>query len=272
MDPDVNSVIAFLTCLFKEGLSFSSINTARSAVSSFSLHRKFPLGSNPFIARFMKGIFNLRPVIPKTSVTWDTAKVLKFLETWHPAKNLDLLQLSIKVVLLCLLVTGQRGQTIWKMDLRNISWPNHGDEDQMVKCGFGDLLKTSTRKKHQKELVFEAYPHSKALCVVHYLKQYKKRTEKLRGGEQCLFITSRPPYKGVSRSTLANWTKKGLEKGGIDTKIFTPHSTRAAATSKMAGRVSLKTIMRTAGWRRSSTFAKYYHKEIVSGLKIDDLL
>ena len=176
MDPDVNSLIAFLTCLFKEGLSYSSINTARSAVSSFSLHRKVPLGSNPLVSRYMKGVFNLRPVIPKISVTWDTAKVLNFLKTWHPAKNLDLLQLSIKVVLLCLLVTGQRGQTIWKMDLRNIYWPNHGDEDQMVKCSFGDLLKTTTRKKHQKELVFEAYPHSKALCVVHYLKQYKKRT------------------------------------------------------------------------------------------------
>ena len=111
MEPDTRNVITFLTTLVKEGLSYSSINTARSAVSSFSLHRKIPVGSHPIISRFMKGVFNKRPALPKT-VTWDTAKVLQFLKTWHPAKTLSLLQLSIKVVLLCLLVTGQRGQTI----------------------------------------------------------------------------------------------------------------------------------------------------------------
>ena len=182
-----------------------------------------------------------------------------------------MLQLSIKVVLLCLLITGQRGQTVWMMDLRNMSWPSDRDKDRMVKCSFGDLLKTSNRKHHQKELVFEAYTN-KDLCVVHYLEQYKKRTEKLRGGEQRFFITSRPPHGGVSRSTIARWTKEGLSKSGVDTDIFTPHSTRAASTSKAAGRVKLSTILKTAGWRRSSTFAKFYHKEIISsGMTMEDL-
>ena len=273
MDPDVNSLMLFLKDLFDEGLSYSSINIARSAVSSFTLHKRVPLGNHPFISRFLKGIFNLRPALPKTSVTWDPAIVLNFLKKWHPAKNLDLLQLSMKVVMLCLLITGQRGQTVWKMDLRNMAWPNKNDKEKIVTCSFGDPLKTTDKKNHQKQLSFEAYPHDKALCVVHYLQRYVKRTENLRGEENRLFITSRQPHNKVARSTIAQWTKKVLAKSGIDTATFTPHSTRAASTSKAANRVCLKTIMKTAGWRRSSTFGKFYHKEIISsGLKIKDLL
>lgn len=273
MDPDVNSLMSFLKVLFDEQLSYSSINAARSAVSSFSLHKKVLLGSHPLISRFLKGVFNLRPALPKSSVTWDTAIVLNFLKKWHPARNLDLLQLSVKVVILCLLVTGQRGQTVHKMDLRNMAWPNKHDKEKVVTCSFGDPLKTTNKKNHQKQLTFEAYPHDKALCVVHYLQEYVKRTENLRGEESSLFITSRPPHKGVARSTIAQWTKKGLAMSGIDTAVFTPHSTRAASTSKAVGRVCLDTILKTAGWRRSSTFGKFYHKEITSsGLKIKDLL
>ena len=110
MVPNVKTLTKFLTLLVKEGLSYSSINTARSAVSL--RYTMLPLGSHPLISRFMKGVFNLKPTLPKTSVTWDAGKVFKFLKTWHPAKKLSLIQLlSIKVVLLCLLITGQREGT-----------------------------------------------------------------------------------------------------------------------------------------------------------------
>ena len=120
LDPNVNMFIKFLTLLYEEGLSYSSINTARSAVSSLSWTKEKTLGNHVLITKLMKGIFNLRPSIPKTKVTWDTGMVLQFLKKWHPAKNLSLRQLSIKTTLLCLLVSGQRGQTIWLMDLRNL--------------------------------------------------------------------------------------------------------------------------------------------------------
>ena len=63
-----------------------------------------------------------------------------------------------------------------------MSWPKSGDKEKIVKCSFGDLLKTSSKKAHQSELEFTAYPHNKELCVVHYLEQYRKRTRNLRGG------------------------------------------------------------------------------------------
>lgn len=177
--PDVNKLLDFLTCLFyDEKLSYSSLNTARSAVSqAFSLKELSSLGSHPLVVQFMKGVFNMKPRLPRTTVTWDTGIVLRFLQRWHPAKILSLYQLSVKVVLLCLLITGQRGQTIWSLDLRNITW-----KKDCVKIRLGEILKTSTAKHHQHELTLHAYPDSKGLCVVHYLEQYVKRTENLRGG------------------------------------------------------------------------------------------
>ena len=88
------------------------------------------------------------------------------------------------MTLLCLLVAGQRGQTIWALNLNNITWG--GDR---VTCRIGEVLKTTSNKRHQDDLVFDVFPHSKALCVVHYLKEYVKRTENLRGGRQgCLLV------------------------------------------------------------------------------------
>ena len=255
----MNKFIEFLTLLFNEGLSYSSLNTARSAISSFTWVQNKSIGSHYLVSKFMKGVFNLRPALPKATVTWDTGIVLNFLKTWHPAKNLSLLQLSMKVVILMLLITGQRCQTVWEMDLKNITI-----ERDCVTCSFGNPLKTSTVKHHQSELVLKAYPEDKSLCVVYYLKEYIKRTKILRkkGGGSKLFIMTREPYTPVSRDTIARWTKTGLMKSGINMKIFTPHSTRAASTSKAKQSVQLSTILKTAGWRRASTFATFYDKKI----------
>ena len=55
---------------------------------------------------------NLKPVFPNNLI-WDTSKVLNFLDLWQPVKILLLVQLSVKTVMLCLLLTGQRGQSIY---------------------------------------------------------------------------------------------------------------------------------------------------------------
>jgi len=56
-----------------------------------------------------------------------------------------------------------------------------------------------------------------------------------------------------------------MSDAGINTKVFLPHSTRAAASTaaKAAGN-PLANIMRCAGWSRATTFERYYHKPIIS--------
>ena len=91
--------------------------------------------------QIMQAVYNKRPFIPKNSVVWDTKLVLDFMSKWHPAKNLSLKQLSIKTVLLCLLVSGLRGQTIWLMNFKNMQFLK-----DRVMCAKGDPLKTTNAK------------------------------------------------------------------------------------------------------------------------------
>ena len=55
-----------------------------------------------------------------------------------------------------------------------------------------------------------------------------------------------------------------MSKVGIDTSIFSPHSTRSAASSTAKkGRVPIDTILKTGVWRSMKTFGQFYDKEIV---------
>ena len=49
---------------------------------------------------------------------------------------------------------------------------------------------------------------------------------------------------------------------GVDTKIFSVHSTRCALTSKALMSVSPEVILATAGWTEESTFRKFYNKPV----------
>ncbi|KAK3718254.1 hypothetical protein RRG08_023025 [Elysia crispata] len=73
------------------------------------------------------------------------------------------------------------------------------------------------------------------------------------------------PYKGVSRDTIRRWTKQFLRLSGVDTVRFKAHSTRAAATSLADFRhVPMDTILKFAGWKSSSTFARYYKRPLMA--------
>ena len=53
--PTLNQVLEFLNSLFESGLSYSAINSARSALSAYGINfNHVPVGSNAIIIRFMK--------------------------------------------------------------------------------------------------------------------------------------------------------------------------------------------------------------------------
>jgi hypothetical protein len=52
-------LIEFLTMLYKSGVGYSSINTARSALSSYlTLGKSVSVGQLPLVKRFLKGVYN----------------------------------------------------------------------------------------------------------------------------------------------------------------------------------------------------------------------
>ena len=253
------SVLDFLTLLYQQGLTYSAINTARSALSSYiTLENGACAGKHPLVSRLMKGIFQEKPPRPKYTEIWDVSIVLSYLQSLSPVDKLPLKELTLKLVVLILLVSGQRGQTVHLLSIDHMVSVNSCYTFQIV-----DHLKQS--RPGVKNPLVELRPfEDKTLCVVTTLKEYLRRTQSLRGSESQLFISYNRPFRRVSRETISRWVKFVLTDSGIDTLRFKPHSTRAASTSAASNAsVNLDDILHTAGWSSESTFAKFYKKPIV---------
>ena len=88
------------------------------------------------------------------------------------------------------------------------------------------------------------------------MAEYLKRTDSLRSTSH-LWISFKKPFKAVGRQTISRWLKTLLHMAGLDISIFTGHSTRMAATSKVNNMgVGLHTILATAGWNSESNLKK----------------
>ena len=256
-EPDVYNImncVKFLMHLYKEQLSYSAINTARSALSA--LFDEPPVGEHSTIKRFMRGIFNTRPNKPRYVKIWDVSVVLRYLDKCAPAHELTLRQLTMKVVTLCALVTAQRCQTLHAM---NLDFCDIGSTS--ASFNIREVLKHNTPNNNKNEVILPSYPNNKRLCVVTYLKKYIKRTQPFRKSQK-LFLSYQAPHHPVSKDTISRWIKSTLLKAGINTSTFKAHSTRAAATSAVTQQVDLTSILKAAGWTNCRTFATYYNKKV----------
>ena len=246
----------FLYELHKKGLSYSAINTARSAISSFMSFNHVDFGNHKLVCRFMRGIFNLKPSIPRYLSIWDPDLVLHFLRRLSPCHRLSLKLLTLKVVTLLALLTVQRSQTLHALTLDCISFT-----DNCVQITVKSLLKTSRPNFHLSPIVFHRYHRHKKLCIYRYLTEYIHRTKSLRDKQEKLFISYQKPHHAITKSTVSRWICIVLRRSGINLDVFRAHSTRAASASKSFTHVSLEKILAAGGWSTSSSFLKHYNLE-----------
>ena len=190
------------------------------------------------VGRFMKGIFNERPALPKYNTIWDVKAVLDYLQS---IQNSTLFQLLCKVTMLFLLLSAQRCQTLHLIQLEDIVLL-----ERQVIIHPSKVLKQTRPGAHLEPIILETYPKNEKLCIVKALHEYLHGTKDLRNSN-ALMISTIKPHEGASRSTISRWVKQVLLKAGVE-KSFTSHSTRAASTSAARLRgVCLQTIIRTAG-------------------------
>ena len=108
---------------------------------------------------------------------------------------------------------------------------------------------------------FCAFQQNPKLCVVQAIKSDLPVTQAWRNknGQKQLLLSTLAPHQGV-KSTVAGWVKAILGSAGIDTNLFTAHSTRAASTSKakVIG-LSLEDILKRGNWSNKSAWQKHYH-------------
>lgn len=104
--PELKHILMFLTGLYENGLQYRSINVARSALSSFlKICGNLDINAYEELSRFMKGVFQSRPALPRYTETWDVKVVLDYLKS---LQHVTLFQLSCKLCMLFLLTSAQR--------------------------------------------------------------------------------------------------------------------------------------------------------------------
>ena len=101
-------------------------------------------------------------------------------------------------------------------------------------------------------------------CPVETLRSYIDRTSANRppGPDSMLFISLVAPFRAVTGNSIGRWIKTFLKSAGVDTEIFSAHSTRSAASSLAVSKgISIDKILQAGNWATQTTFSRFYNRE-----------
>jgi integrase len=202
----------------------------------------------------MKGVYRLRPPLPKYNATWDVGIVLRHLNSLSDS---NLKELSGKCAMLLVLTSGQRVQTINSLDLRFLTT----SPGKMV-FAIRDVLKTS-KPGSSLSLEIAKYPQPNTnICPYDCLSKYLELTKSIRSSNR-LFISCIKPHKPVSTKTISRWLTRILNEAGVETG-YGSHSIRHASTSRAASmNVPIDVILNMAGWNSERTFERFYRRKVL---------
>ena len=197
MCPTLVTVLESLHVLRRRNLGYSVLNSARGMLSSFATIEEYDAVKQPLICRYMKGIYNSNPSLPKQLFTWDAGAVVRYLSSITPKPLLDI---SRKLTSLLTILCGQHGREILSvMDIRNTT-----KEENFLIIRIGDKLKITSIKFNVGEITFTVYENAN-VCPAKQFKQCIDITISLRSSMTCLFITTSKQYRPASKDTLARW-------------------------------------------------------------------
>ena len=256
LDPatiSVERLLHYLQHLTNRGYAWRTINVHRSAVSSIlEPHKTKPVGQDPLVCRFLKGVLNLRPPAARVVPTWDVGKVLTLLTGWHPPQDIGLPALTKKLAFLLAICSAKRISDLLLFSTEQ-SMCYVGDASIVLQANFGSK---TDRSSHRSPPIRLKKCVDASLCPVLYLKTYLQRTSALRQETRQLFISPYSPHHAVKVATLRRWIVAVLTDAGITASAG---STRATATTCALLRdVPLQRIMASADWTRRTTPIRHY--------------
>ena len=254
LSPSISEVLEFLTSCYERGMSYSYVNTYRSALSStLPPIDGVQVGKHPLVIRLLKGVFNLRAPIKNVSPPWSVQKVLHLLRQWSPINKLSLKDLSFKTLMLLALATARRCSSLSMLTIKEDFC--HIGESRLVFQPVG--LEKESRPDHIAPPIQVEEFHDLELDPVACVKEYLKRTKPLRQTDS-LFVTLMSPHKAASTSCLASWIVKVIEQSG---QKGSGGSVRSMSTSKaIAQGASIESVLEAGDWVRESTFRRFYYK------------
>ena len=69
----------------------------------------------------------------------------------------------------------------------------------------------------------------------------------------------------VKPGMKGRWIKDALHMAGVNTEVFSDHSTRSASTSWAAAKgIPINDILKAANWSSQTTFEQYYFRPTTS--------
>ena len=259
-DVPVPIILDFLNYLHKrKDLSYSAINSARSALSAVLLPKDgYEIGKHPLVCRLMKAVFRAKPSLPKYNKVWDIGLLVSYLRQYGCVDSLDRKSLSVKLLALLQISTAGRLSTLHSIKISDLHWDNG-----CLIIQISNLLKTSRPSFHQSPYRFDCYTEN-ILCVNCHVRQYLVDTAGVENRSEYLFLTYQAPYSRASLDTLRRWMKDILRKAGVPLG-YGAHSVRTASVSAAFSRgLEVETILKTGGWSSEKTFQKHYNREIRS--------
>ena len=276
------TVIAdFLIFLFSEKkCQISTIKGYRSMISNtLKFKTGNRIGSNPVLSELIRSFELQRPVQRSLTPKWDLSWVLVCLQKppFEPLDKASKFHVTIKTAFLLALATAKRCSEIHAlaMDSQHLRFnQSDGSVSLILKSGF--LAKNQLPSVKPDPIVVPSltrickWEHTdRLLCPVRALKFYLKMTSSYRQNRTRLFL----PIKGnkdISKDTISRWISytvklayRKLSKRDISFLKIKAHEVRALSSSwAFFDKVPLNDILQAAVWNSSSTFAKFYLRDM----------
>ena len=116
---------------------------------------------------------------------------------------------------------------------------------------------------HPKPIILQAFPADERIFPVRNIVEYIKASEKFRKSKNLLL--SRYKHEPIEAQRLSRYVKLTFKAAGINTQLFTAHSTRHAnSTGKYMKGLSLNDIVKEGEWKSSLSFRQFYNIPVIN--------
>lgn len=119
-------------------------------------------------------------------------------------------------------------------------------------------------KETQVKSVVLGLAEDNSMCLVSTLFSFLQQSSHLRNNlpidhsSFLAYILEPEKVKSASPSTVATWVSKAMDKAGIDTSVYKPHSIRSASSTKaVENGMTISEVKHHANWSHdSNTFER----------------
>ena len=261
--PSVKNILQYLHNLFMTSKCLPSTLLKYKAALRWVINSSFHFVLDHVqVSRYITGLFNRHPVPLKAPRDiWDVNDVLTYFDSLPPSKDLPLMLLTIKTVLLVLISTMRRRCDIMQLCRHDIIYLSNRMIFPLSR--YPKSYSLSNRVEDLRFVTLRTYPQNPNLCPVKTMQMYLRKTSILSTSRK-VFVITQNPFSAASDMTVRRWVLTGLSNAGINIEKYAPSSTRHASSSKSyyAG-VSMDALLKRAGWQSLSTFVCHYNLPIV---------